>query len=312
MGKLDRAVRHLREKASKGNFIPFYKFPIGKSDLRIVPAAKGDDKDDWFLLVGQHYGVEEKAPVYCPFEHEENQDPCPICEMVAEFRKEGLNDEASRMSVRRRAVVRAIVRGEEEKGVQLVNLPSTVFLDICELLNDSDTWGDVLSPSPKGRDIRVLKTGQGLNTKYSVQVLPKTGPLLPSQADTKELLDELSPITAIVKVPSFEDLARLVKDKMGYTSFGDSIPPRDTDWEEENEAEDEVEADGDWDETTEDDNSPVVAEDAAQDEWLEDEDDEADDDIPDISEIAKKDQEALRLNLESDLGKKHKVTRKKG
>jgi hypothetical protein len=291
--KLDAFARKIHEKTNR-NFLPFYKFPTGKTDLRIVPPAKGDDEDAWFLAIGQHYNVND-TPVYCPFEHEMNEDPCAICDFVAELRKDGMNDEANRMAVRRRTIVRAIVRGQEEKGPQIVNLPVTVFMSILEILKDTDTWGDILSPGPKGRDIRIIKTGQNLETKYQVQALPKTVAMFPTQAQVTELLDGLSPIASLVNVPTSAEVAAIVNDKMGYTAFG-----ADADDEPADEVQ-EIPA-SDWDDEEEGDDTPPFE--ATDDSWLEDDDDTP---VPSISERARKDQATTKASLTAELSKKHKV-----
>ena len=315
MGKLENAVSRFRERSQKqGSYIPFYKFPSGRSDLRILPAATGEDKDEWFLSIGLHYGVTDKIPVYCPFEHENAQEPCALCDMVAQLRNQGMNDEAGKIAVRRRALVRAVVRGQEEKGVQLVNLPSTVFLAISEIVADEETFGPVLSPGPKGRDIRITKTGQNLDTEYTVQALPSQRSLLPTADATKELIQTLTPIAEIAEVPTSANVAQIVRDKFGYESFGENLEePDDEQWEqgtsddpdtpEEDYVEDEDlsdHQDADW-------GDDVPFGDAPEDNtWL----DDPNEVIPDLSALAAADQAKAKKSLTAELSKKHTVKTK--
>jgi hypothetical protein len=217
--KLAEALRKNRERSSK-NFLPFFKFPEGKTDIRILPAAKGDDKDDWFLPVGFHYNVDEKRPIGCRYETNWEQERCPICDLVKEMRGDGLNDEANRISVRRQYLVRAIVRGEEDTGAQIVRLPSTLFQSIGEIVNDEEAFGEVLNPGSKGRYIRVFKTGKNLDTKYSAQALPKNEPALEKSRldELKEILSGLTPISSLVEVPSFDEVEKVVENTIGYTA----------------------------------------------------------------------------------------------
>lgn len=295
--KLDFMAHKLREKSNR-NFLPFYKFPTGRTDLRIVPAPKGADEDDWFLVTGMHYNFNDKTPIYCPHEHNMQESPCAICDMVAEFRKEGMNDEAAKISVRRRVIIRAIIRGQEDKGVQIVNLPVTVFTAIYEILQDVETWDDVLSPGPKGRDIRIIKTGQNLNTEYQVQALPKTCPMLPTQGQVTEVMDSLTPILTLIPVPTSEEVAAIVQSKMGYVAFGaPEEEPVDEEWE------------ASSDDTTEEveDSVGEVPFGPTDTAWLEDgEEEEA---IPDLTAVVKRDRAAgsVKTNLAAELGKRHKV-----
>lgn len=218
--KLDMLEKRIEQKSNR-SFLPFFKFPEGSSDLRIVPGADGEE-DGWFLPTGMHYSVAEH-PVYCPYEHNMAEDDCAICDMVAELRREGMSDEAGKYSVRNRVIVRSIVRGEEEKGVQIVNLPISVFKEILQIHKDTDTWGDILSLS-EGRDIRVTRTGKSLKTKYHVQGLPSTSRVLPTPALAKELIEGLTPIETLVKCPTSDEVADIVLTKMGYSRFGASTP----------------------------------------------------------------------------------------
>jgi hypothetical protein len=300
MSKLTEALRRTRER-QQSNFLPLFKFPDGKCDIRILPAATkaGDDSEDWFLPVGFHYNVEEKRPVFCPFETNWAEDDCPICEMVSELRANGMNEEAQKVSVRRQFLVRAIVRGEEEKGPQVVRLPSTLFTAVGTIVADTEAFGNILHPV-KGRDIRVTKTGQGLSTTYSAMPLPKPRKVLDKVQAIKDMLGELTPILDLVQVPSAEELTKLIQDRLGYVAddFGDAADDDDllsddmlddeTDFEVSDD-DDDVGDDVPFDEDdTEEDTSTVSSDDDDEDDdsWMDDDDD---DDIVDVTAMVKAD-----------------------
>jgi hypothetical protein len=317
--KLAEALRKNRERSSK-NFLPYFKFPEGKTDIRILPAAKGDDKDDWFLPVGMHYNVDDKRPLNCPYETAWAEDPCPICEMVKELRSDGMNDEAQKMSVRRQYLVRGVVRGEEDEGAQIIRLPSTLFQAIGEIIEDSDEYGDVLNPGAKGRDIRVTKTGKNLDTKYSASPRIKTSMALPKKDDIIALIKSLEEISSLANVPSFDELEKLLKEKVGYTvSMGDSFDDDDED----DAAPDVDDDDLDIEIEEEDDDDQSVDAEEVDDFFGDDDDDDDDDEDNSWMEEDKDDDEfdgaeeddgktGVKLDLEEDLGKKHKVTKKRG
>jgi hypothetical protein len=215
--KLQRAMKLTRER-SNNTFTPTFKFPDGFVDIRLLPASKQDDPDDWFVPVGQHFGLEDKFGVFCPYECMWAEEDCPVCDAVRELRSDGMDDEAKRLSVRRSYFARVLVRGEEAKGVQVVRLPSTLFTQIGEIMSQQDLFGDILHPGKKGRDIRVTKSGTGLNTKYSSMAMPKTSLALQDIDALKALLANLSPINDLVEVPSKKELEKLVETKLGFTA----------------------------------------------------------------------------------------------
>ena len=226
--KLAEALRKNRERAST-QFISFFKFPVGKTVIRILPASAKDSEEDWFLPVGYHYNVEDKRPITCRYETRWAEDDCPVCDMIREFRSDGLNDEAGKIGLRRQFIVRAIVRGEEEKEAQMVRLPSTLFQAIGEIIRDEETFGDVLHPGPTGRDIIVVKTGQNLQTEYQANAHPKNIPALPTPAETKAMLGGFPSITELVEVPSLEEVQDTLKSKFGYVSAMGDVYVEDDD-----------------------------------------------------------------------------------
>lgn len=315
--KLAEALRKNRERSS-GQFLPFFKFPSGKTVIRILPASVKDDDGDWFLPVGYHYNVEDKRPITCRYETQWAEDKCPICDMVRELRSDGMNDEAGKIALRRQFIVRAIVRGEEDKGAQMVRLPSTLFQAVGEIIRDEETFGDVLYPGPKGRDIIVVKTGQNLSTEYQANAHPKNVPALPTPEETKTLISAFPSIMELVDVPTFEDVNDILKSRFGYVSaMGDVYEEDDDDGDNDIDsswkAEDDVPFGGGVETTEEDTPSEPEAEedDGALNAWMAT-DSEEEDDGPSVAELAQADQEegAKVSGLKDDL-KKEKTPPKK-
>jgi hypothetical protein len=312
--KLAEALRKNRERSS-GQFLPFFKFPSGKTVIRILPASAKDDDGDWFLPVGFHYNVDDKRPITCRYETQWAEDNCPVCDMVRELRSDGMNDEAGRIALRRQFIVRAIVRGEEDKGAQMIRLPSTLFQAVGEIIRDEETFGDVLHPGPKGRDIIVVKTGANLQTEYQANAHPKNVPALPTPEETKALISAFPVIADLVTVPDEEEVAGVLKAKFGYVSAMGDV------YEEEDDDDDNTSWEGDNDvpygggvETTEE-NAPSEPEakedDGALDAWMAS-DGEEEDDGPSVSELARADQEGAKVSgLKDDLKDKKTPPKKR-
>jgi hypothetical protein len=265
--KLDRAVR--QSESTGQEFLKIFKWPAGPTDIRLLPAAKMDDEDDWFLAVGLHYGI-EKYPIMCPNATDWAGDPCPLCKMVEDLRQSGMNDAANKYLVRKPFYARAIIRGQEDQGVQIVRLPSTLFKAIITLIKDTEAYGDVLSPGPHGKDIRITKEGQNLQTTYQANVLPKERPLLPTKETTIAVLKDLPTITSIVEIPDQSELEAHVVSVLGIASpVGDPVAEDDAGgWDDDDGDSIKV---GDWDDPRLEDapDNPVEDDDS----WMGEDDD---------------------------------------
>jgi hypothetical protein len=264
----------MRQSESSGSdFLKIHKWQSGDTDIRLLPSAKGEDEDDWFVPVGLHYNLGDKFPTYCPNVTEWANDPCPICKAVEELRQNNMQDEANDYAVRKPFYARAIVRGQEAEGVQIVRLPSTLFRPISLIVQDKDAYGDVLDPGPKGRDIRITKTGSNLDTKYTANVLPAQRSLLPGKAETLEILKGLDPVASITEVPSFADLEMKKAAIFGGSSaMGEPVVEDVTSIDD-----DGIVVGGGWDE--DDPRDPDLAEDNT---WI---DDDKDEDAPSVAEF---------------------------
>lgn len=318
MGRVDMVKRQMAERSGK-DFLPFFKFPDGKTDIRILPAERGADSEEWFTVVGAHYNVVDNKPLTCRYETYWAEDKCPICELVQEMFEAGEREEAKKLNVRRSYFVRGIVRGEEEKGVQLIRLPVTLFDSILEIIEDEDAFGDVLNAGNKGRDIRVAKSGQKLQTKYQAQALPKNRPLLGTKEEILELLNGLGSIDEIVAVPSYDELNKALDEGLGVTASGMGATADDDDDAEDLDTDDAIDIDDiddidmnddEVDDDDDDDDSDLDDVDLDDIDDFIDEDDD-DDDLPDLKAAVEKDQAEMKAGLQAELEDKKK-TKKKG
>jgi hypothetical protein len=306
--KMERGVREASSRQGGNKFLPLHKWQEGDTDIRLFPAAKGEDPDDWFVYVGNHYGL-AKFPVVCPNVTDWQEEDCPICQMVAEMRESGMNDDASKYAVRRQFIARAIIRGEEDKGVQQIRMPSSLFKMISQFLRDIETFGNPLDMSPHGKDIRINKTGQNIQTTYTAQVLPKELALA-SKEQAMEWYNALTPILSLVEIPSTDQINQILLTKFGYapgmegmgasapvadSSAGWGLDPSDTDvpFGGPEEVEDEDEDTDDEDDDTPDDDDASWANDK-------DDDDEEDDEEVSVSAAVKKSR-ATKVTITDDM-----------
>jgi len=265
MSKLSKALKRVAANRNNSSFIKFFKIPSGKTRVRILPASATDDKDDWFVPVGQHYNVDKYA-VLCPSETNWAGEDCVICQASSGLRAKGETDKANEISMRRSFYVRVIVRNNSEAtGVQFLRLPSTLFEAIGEIMEEED-YGDVLSPT-EGRDIVIKKEGQGFDTKYTAMAKVATSPLAKSKGEIKEIIDSLESFPPMVTPPSEKELLELLLDN-GFAAEEDDY---DEDYEDDDD--DSGETNALLTDPEEDDDD-----DEGEDEdWFEDDEEEGDD-----------------------------------
>ena len=82
-----------------------------------------------------------------------------------------------KMLAKRRHFANVIDRKNEEKGVQIVGFPKTVYEQLLAIRDDDAAGGNFTDPGPNGFDITITKTGQGMNTKYAVKAARQSTPL---------------------------------------------------------------------------------------------------------------------------------------
>ena len=133
----------------------FWKVPVGKSTVRIVPSKYDKDNPFTELLFHSVKGMFRGSVL--SLSNFGKQDP------IEEFRQQlqslGGRDNWSmsgKLTPRPRWFVPVVVRGEEDKGVRLWGISSTVFKALCSLAADEEI-GD-FTDIVNGTDMIVEKT----------------------------------------------------------------------------------------------------------------------------------------------------------
>lgn len=132
----------------------FWKAPLGKSTIRIVPSAY--DLDNPFTELLFH---SSKVFKYAPLSLSNFGAQDPIEEFIKKLRETSDKDNWSlsgKISPKSRYFCPIIVRGEEEKGVRLWNIGPTIYKALLSLAADEEIgdFTDVTS----GTDMVVEKT----------------------------------------------------------------------------------------------------------------------------------------------------------
>ena len=158
----------------------FWRPPMGKSKIRIVPSAY--DPAMPFSELKFHYNV-GKYPMLA-LSNFGKQDP--VEEFVAELKKTNDRDNwslAGKLTPRSRFFAPVVVRGEEDMGVRIWGFSQTIFKALLSMAEDEDI-GDYTDPV-NGFDMNVeVRQGNPYN-ETSVRIVPKMTPL----SDNNDLVE---------------------------------------------------------------------------------------------------------------------------
>ena len=173
---IKQKLSEIESKSKGGNNVDydkiFWKPPMGKSKIRIVPSVY--DPAMPFTELKFHYSL-GKFPMQA-LSNFGKQDP--VDEFIAELRKTNDRDNWSlsgKLTPRSRFFAPVIVRGEEEEGVRIWGFSQTIFKALLSMAEDEDI-GDYTDPVG-GFDMTVEVTQGNPYKETSVRIVPKTSPL---------------------------------------------------------------------------------------------------------------------------------------
>lgn len=158
----------------------FYKCREGKNRLRFLPPSVGMRTP--FVKVWQHFftpvGAKKGIGFLCPRNMKAGYD-CPACKKMDEWlvsRDPRDRERADGMRAKPRWFALVIDRDNEEKGIQVFGFGKSILKGLSDLRRDEDYGGDFTHPV-EGMDIYIKRTGEGIDTRYTVHPGGKTTPL---------------------------------------------------------------------------------------------------------------------------------------
>lgn len=180
------------KSAGRGNF---FKIKKGVTSFRVLPGQEpGSIDKDFAVKVIQHFNViaDSKRPITCP-KSSNDQAYCPIHERYEKLLKGDEEEQAEAKMIRpaRRWYIGVINRDTEDEAnfnkIGILPVPETVKTKIQKIMLNED-YDDITDPT-EGRDIKIEKTGEKIDTKYEVHVRPKVRPIADDEDAIKEILD---------------------------------------------------------------------------------------------------------------------------
>ena len=186
----------LKEKIASTNVggggAGFWSPPQGATTVRILPEV--GDMPFFYQEAGQHY-LPDRTQVTCPNFTSEGDLPCPICELVSELYRGTEADKkmAGELRVRKSYWMNIVVRKAGDRGGDTAEGPFiftpgvTIFTDVASLIANPD-YGDITDPED-GFDITITRTGEKMETKYSVVARRMPNPLHVDNDEFNRILD---------------------------------------------------------------------------------------------------------------------------
>jgi hypothetical protein len=164
-------------------------------------------QERWF-----YYGIGNNRGLLAPYQF---SDPDPVQELITTLRDDGSKESyelAKKLYPKMRTYAPVIVRGEEDKGVQIWGFGKTVYQTLLGIMLDED-YGDITDPT-SGRDIKVACVKQPGRKWAMTEVRPRgRQSKLSSKSDqAKEWLDSIPNLSDIYQCKSYDELSKIVND----------------------------------------------------------------------------------------------------
>jgi hypothetical protein len=164
-------------------------------------------KELWF-----YYNIGNNPGLLAPYQYGK-QDP--IQDLINKLRDEGTKESyelAKKLYPKMRCYAPVVVRGEEEKGVQIWAFGKQVYQSLLGIMLDED-YGDITDPE-SGRDVKV-KCFKPPGKKYSeTEVMPrgKSSNLTTNVGTAKQWLSNIPDVSAMFELKSNDELTKIVND----------------------------------------------------------------------------------------------------
>lgn len=182
----------------KTSSVQMWKPGLGEHKVRCLPWKNAPDgqpfMERWFYYIGENSGI--LAP---------NQfgKPDPINDLIRKLYSSGKPDDrvlAKKLSAKMRCYAPVIVRGEEDKGVQVWSFGKQVYQRMLGFFLDEEV-GDILSPS-EGFDLKVTIT-KAQGKQYNDTMVD------PARRPSKLHEDSATAQRWLETIPNIDDMYRL-------------------------------------------------------------------------------------------------------
>ena len=180
--RLEEVRKADADKKSRGEF---YSLKEGKNSLRLLPPW--GENGEWCREVGYHFRVVEKKALLCP--KITFKEDCPICEEVSRMFKGSEEDKkhAREISSKQRCYANVLDLDAKDGKVKIFQFGPMIRDKFLAYFAD-DEVGDFTNVD-KGRNVKIEKSGEGMQTDYSVIVSISASPVSDWPNVQKQIVD---------------------------------------------------------------------------------------------------------------------------
>jgi hypothetical protein len=167
--------------------------PGDGNKIRACPPKPGAK---FYQRVDFHYSIGPKNRTFPCARSISEDETCALCDIADQLKASddvAQQAEYKQVKAKKRYLIAIVDINAKDKGIQVWRAPTTCWRDIVMIIRDPD-WGNITHPIT-GRNIKVIKTGQKLNTDYTIQVLPNPTKFPLEMSALDELPDLLDTVT---------------------------------------------------------------------------------------------------------------------
>jgi hypothetical protein len=195
-----------------------------KSTIRLMSFADNDGQPFKELMF--YYNIPGQRGLLAPSQFGKRD---PIQELIDKLRNEGTKESyemAKKLYPKMRVYAPVIVRGEEDKGVQIWSFGKLVYQALLSLMMDED-YGDI-TDLKTGTDITVTCSKAPGQQWAKTEVLPKrkSSALSTDKDQIKEWTGGIPDLTSMFPVKSYDELSNIINSWLSE----DEGTPEGTEW----------------------------------------------------------------------------------
>lgn len=184
MSALLALLKQKKQDLAAGNRRKTIKPTAGTSRFRILPSWRGVGEAQFYHDFGQHFvkdGSGKLLAVYMCTDKTYGK-PCGVCDAIRQGTASASDDftmkQLKEASASGRVLVNALhIDGPTPGEVQILELAPTAFAALVNIACEWEEAGESILDLAKGKDILVTRTGEGILTKYTMQVAAKSNPV---------------------------------------------------------------------------------------------------------------------------------------
>ncbi len=193
---------------SKGNM---WRPPEDKEAIVRLLSFQSDDGLP-FKELAFYYNIGNNRGLLAPFQFGK---PDPIQELISKLREDGSKESyelAKKLYPKTRYYAPIIVRGEEDKGVQIWGFGKQLYQAFLGVMLDED-YGDITDPTT-GRDVKVTTVKVPGRQFPNTEILPRGSrtQLSDNKQTAKGWLDSIPKMDDAFELKSYAELEKLVND----------------------------------------------------------------------------------------------------